>query len=76
VLLLAVGIGRRWTAPFLAGAGVLAVLAARHLGPVAEAVPRWISLGLLGAVLLAVAVTWESRRRDLAAAERYLGSLR
>ena len=73
---LATGIANRWSAPFLAGAGTLAVLAVRHLGPVAEALPRWISLGTVGVALLAVAVTWESRRRQLEVAERYLGALR
>jgi hypothetical protein len=76
VLVLAGGIARRWAAPFLAGAGALAVLAVRHLGPVAEALPRWISLGALGVGLLVVAVTWEARRRQLEVAERYLVALR
>ncbi|MFL6173303.1 MAG: SCO7613 C-terminal domain-containing membrane protein, partial [Marmoricola sp.] len=73
---LTVGVARRWAAPFLAGAGALAVLAVRHLGPVAEALPRWISLGALGVALLAVAITWESRRRQVEVAERYLAALR
>jgi hypothetical protein len=73
---LAIGVGQRWAAPFAAGAVVTAVLAIRHLGPVAEALPRWISLGAVGAVLLAVGVTWESRRRNLAAAGHYLTGLR
>ena len=73
---LGLGVRRRWSAPFAAGAAVTAVLAVRHLGPVAEALPRWISLGVVGAVLLVVGVTWESRRRNLAAAGRYLAALR
>jgi hypothetical protein len=76
LLALAAGITQHWSAPFLAGSGVVAVLAVRHLGPVAEALPRWISLGAVGALLLAVAVTWESRRRQLEVAERYLAALR
>jgi hypothetical protein len=73
---LALGIAGRWAAPFLAGAAVVAVLAVRHLGPVAAALPRWISLGSVGLVLLLVGITWEARRRDAAAAERYLAALR
>ncbi|MGO4256672.1 SCO7613 C-terminal domain-containing membrane protein [Marmoricola sp. RAF53] len=76
VAALAAGIGRHWAAPFLAGSGTLAVLAVRQLGPVVEGLPRWISLGTVGVVLLAVAVTWESRRRELRTAERYLAALR
>jgi hypothetical protein len=73
---LGVGVTRRWAAPFLAGSATLAVLAIRHLGPIAEGLPRWISLGTVGVVLLAVAITWESRRSELATAERYLSALR
>lgn len=73
---LALGYLRHWAAPFLAGAGVVAVLAVRHLAPVAEALPRWISLGSVGLALLLVGITWESRRRDAAGAERYLAALR
>lgn len=76
VTALAVGVVRRWGAPFLAGAAVVAVLAVRHLGPVAEALPRWISLGSVGVALLLVGITWEARRHDAAAAERYLTALR
>lgn len=76
VAFLTVGAARRWSAPLYAGGGALAVLALVHLGPVAAGLPRWISLGALGLALLAAAVTWEDRRRDLAAAERYLDALR
>ena len=48
----------------------------RHLEPVAEAVPRWISLGGVGLVLLLVGVTWEARRRNIETAHRYLTALR
>ena len=52
------------------------MLALRHLQPVAEAVPRWISLGGVGLVLLVVGVTWEARRRNLDTAQAYLTALR
>ena len=76
LLVLTVGIVRLWAAPFLAGALTTGVLAVRHLGPVVEAVPRWISLGTAGLALLLVGVTWEARRRDLDAARRYVAVLR
>lgn len=76
VAALAAGAVRRLSAPLLAGAVTTGVLAVRHLGPVAEALPRWISFGGLGLVLLGVGVTWESRRRELGAAARYLTALR
>jgi hypothetical protein len=73
---LVVGLARLWAAPFVAGALTTAVLAVRHLGPVVEGLPRWISLGAVGLLLLLVGVTWEQRRRDVQAASRYLASLR
>jgi hypothetical protein len=73
---LGAGVRARCAAPFAAGAVTTALLAARHLGPVAEALPRWITLGTVGVVLLAVGVSWESRRRNLAAAGHYLAELR
>ncbi len=76
VLVLAFGVQQRLAAPFILGAGATAVLALRHLGPIAEAVPRWTSLGLLGLALLAVGVTWESRLRNLRSARGYLTALR
>lgn len=76
VLVLAAGIGLRWSTPFLAGAATVAVLALRHLGPVAEAVPRWISLGGIGLVMLLVGITWEARMKNLESAGRYLRALR
>ncbi len=76
VLLLAAGVRLRWTAPFVGGAVTTGLLALRHLMPVAEAVPRWLSLGAVGLALLLVGITWEARRRDLATAGRYLDALR
>jgi hypothetical protein len=73
---LAVGVARHWAAPFVAGALTSAVLAVRHLGPVIEGLPRWISLGSVGLVLLVVGVTWEQRRRDVEVTSRYLAALR
>lgn len=76
LLALAAGVTRRWAAPFLAGALVTGLLALRHLGPVAEALPRWVTFGAVGVALLAVGITWEARRRDLGVAARYLAALR
>ncbi len=76
VLFLALGVQQRLVAPFALGALATAVLAVRHLEPYADAVPRWVSLGGVGVVLLLVGVTWEARRRDLERASRYLVALR
>ena len=51
---LAWGVQQRLAAPFVLGALATAVLALRHLQPIADAVPRWVSLGLVGLALLVV----------------------
>ena len=76
VVALVVGVARLWATPFAAGAATTAMLALRHLGPVVDGLPRWVSLGSVGLALLLVGVTWEQRRRDLDVASRYLTSLR
>jgi hypothetical protein len=43
---------------------------------VVDAIPRWISLGTVGLVLLLVGISWEQRRRDVEATSRYLAALR
>lgn len=73
---LALGARQRMSAPLLAGAITVALLAVRELEPVAGAVPRWVSLAALGMALLAAGITWESRLRNLRAAGRYLTALR
>jgi hypothetical protein len=76
VVVLAIGVLQRWGAPFALGAVTIGLLAVRHLEPYADAVPRWISLGGVGLALLLAGVTWESRRRNLRTASRYLAALR
>jgi hypothetical protein len=52
-------------APLAVGAGVLLVDALDLLGPYAAALPRWLSLGGAGVLLLVVGATYEQRRRDV-----------
>ncbi len=73
---LGLGVRLRLAAPFVLGAATVGVLALRHLEPLAADVPQWLPLGAAGLLLLLVGVTWESRRRDLARAGRYLVGLR
>ena len=59
------------------GAVVGAVVAVRESAPYVDAaVPRWSLLALAGAVLVVVALTWESRMADARRASAYLGRLR
>lgn len=73
-LLLAAGVGWRRRAPVDVGVAALVVLAIQGVAPYAAEVPRWISFGLVGALLVALGATFEQRRRDLRQARhRYAG---
>lgn len=70
------GVRLGWTAPLLTGAAVGAVLVLRLAGPyVGAAVPRWVLIGLAGALLLGLGATWEHRLRDARRVYAYLDRL-
>lgn len=73
---LGVGAHRRWQAPFVFGAAVLAAVVVHHVGPYAQAVPRWSLIGTTGIAMLAVGVRWEARVRDAHAVTTYVRSMR
>lgn len=76
VLLLLAGTRLRWGAPTAVGGLVVALLALAHLGSLAAAVPRWVVLATVGAVLLGAGITWESRVREARALASYARDLR
>jgi hypothetical protein len=61
-------VGARWRlrAPFVVGGAVLALLAVHEVALVWDLIPRWAPLAAAGLGLVAVATTYERRRRDLA----------
>ncbi|WP_019874337.1 SCO7613 C-terminal domain-containing membrane protein [Sporichthya polymorpha] len=64
VVLLA-GVRFRLQAPLVLGAVVLAVDALIQIGPYAAALPRWVSIGGAGLLLLVLGVSFERRLREL-----------
>ncbi|WP_238359433.1 MULTISPECIES: SCO7613 C-terminal domain-containing membrane protein [Micromonospora] len=56
---------RRWQAPVVLGGLTLAVLAVHELVRSWDLLPRWAYLGTAGLLLIALATTYERRRRDL-----------
>ena len=62
---LLVGARGRLQAPLALGAVVLAVDALQLLGPVAAALPRFVSIGAAGTLLLVVGATYEQRLREV-----------
>jgi hypothetical protein len=59
------GVRSKLAAPLAIGGAVLAVDALVQLAPYADAIPRWVSIGGTGLVLLVLGVTFERRLRDL-----------
>jgi hypothetical protein len=76
VALVAVGARFRFAAPFAVGGIATGLLALRHFWPLAAYVPRWTLLFVLGAALLALGMTWETRVNDVRTAGRYVRGLR
>jgi hypothetical protein len=70
------GAAWRWGAPVVVGSVVGGLLVLRELAPYAASVPTWVSIGVSGAVLLVVGITWESRMSDVRRASRYVAALR
>ena len=73
---LGLGFARKWQSPFVIGAVLTGVLAVRHLGPFANALPRWMLIGTAGLLLLVAGITWESRVKNAKSAIAYLRDLR
>ncbi|WP_328999148.1 hypothetical protein OHA18_32470 [Kribbella sp. NBC_00709] len=63
-------------APFLIGAAVLAKLAIWQFLDVAPQIPRWITLGTAGLILLTVGTTYEHRLTQAKQATRWIAALR
>ncbi len=77
LLLVLAGSRLGWTAPVALGSVTGAVLVAWLAAPyVGAAVPRWVLLGLAGALLVAVGATWERRLVDARQLAGYVRRLR
>jgi hypothetical protein len=76
---LAAGVARRLQAPLVLGAAVLAIDALVQLAPYLaaayDAVPRWVTIGVLGLALLGAGATYEQRVRDLRRVGRRVAEL-
>lgn len=70
------GAALRWSAPLLVGATVGAAIVVRELGPYAGDFPKWVWIGLAGALLTVLGITWERRLLEVRKAVGFLGRLR
>jgi hypothetical protein len=69
------GVRSRLQAPLVVGGAVLALDALIQLGPYAAAVPRWVSIGGAGLLLLVLGTTFERRLREVRRVAAKLGDL-
>lgn len=76
LVVIIVGAQRGLQAPFVVGALVLAKIGVWQFVDVAPLIPRWITLGTAGAILLAVGATYERRLTEAKQAARWLSALR
>lgn len=65
VLLVAAGAQARLACPLWVGSGEVLLVVLRVVGPEITALPRWVTLGILGALLLGLGATWERRLQDM-----------
>jgi hypothetical protein len=63
-------------APFVIGAGALVWVALGRLTPYAPLLPRWISLGTVGLLLLVLGATYERRRQQAREAVAWVVQMR
>jgi hypothetical protein len=75
ILVVVGGSMRRRQAPVVVGGVVLAIIALHEVALVWDRLPRWIPLGLGGAVLVTLAITYERRRRDMTRLRDALGRM-
>jgi hypothetical protein len=70
------GAALRWSAPLLVGSVVGGIVVLREIGPYASEVPQWVWIGLAGALLTTIGITWERRLLEVRQAVGMLGRLR
>lgn len=70
------GAVRRLQAPVVLGGGTLLVLSLHELLLVSRLLPTWVPIAVGGAVLLALAITYERSRRDVARLRAAVGRMR
>ena len=70
------GAALRWSAPLMVGSVVGAIVVVREIGPYAGDVPQWVWIGLAGALLTTIGITWERRLLEIRQAVGMLGRLR
>lgn len=75
-VVLVVGVMTRWQSPVVVGSVAITVVAVAQLAPYAVGLPRWLTFGTLGIVLLVLGARYEQRRRNASQAAHWIAALR
>lgn len=73
---LVAGVLLRWQAPVVTAAVALVIVSVAQLAPYAVGLPRWLTFGSVGLVLLVLGARYEQRRRNALQAARWVTALR
>ena len=76
VVLTVLGAQLRLRSPLVVGAVTAAVIAVDQVFPVVARLPRWVTLGTAGVLLLIIGATFERRRREAKELADAYGELR
>ncbi|HEX8781283.1 MAG TPA: hypothetical protein VF728_08975 [Nocardioides sp.] len=74
-LVIAAGTRLRWQSPVVVGTLASVVVAVSQLAPYAEGLPRYLSLGTAGVLLLVLGARYEQRRREAQRAAAWVRAL-
>ena len=70
------GVRLRWQAPVLTAVVALGIVSVAQLAPYAVGLPRWLTFGTVGLILLVLGARYEQRRRNALFAARWVAALR
>lgn len=74
-LVIAAGTRLRWQSPVVVGTAASVVVAVSQLAPYADGLPRYLSLGTAGVLLLVLGARYEERRREAERAVAWVRAL-
>ena len=73
---LVAGVMTRWQSPVVVGSVTVLIVTVAQLAPYADSLPRWLTFGTLGLLLLVLGARYEQRRQNARQAARWVAALR
>jgi hypothetical protein len=73
---LVAGVMTRWQSPVVVGSVTILIVTVAQLAPYADGLPRWLTFGSLGLLLLILGARYEQRRQNARQAAHWVAALR